>query len=156
MNTTPASIIKASPKHKWYVVVAILACLFLGTMHLVFLRPHMEAWMQNYAAGLAHKSSEELSSDFTILASSLAAGATSPLMILGLGFLYQGVRVHRSGQYPYPGMMLLRDALMETGSKARRRYKMFLALGIGLLLSGIIIGWYIFVLFHKMLPLPSA
>ena len=60
---------------------------------------------------------------------------------VGLFLIYAGSRVLTAGCFPYPGMPLPNDVVVQRGAAAARRGRMFLAVGFCTLAAGIWSGW---------------
>lgn len=148
---TLPSIIKVNPRHKQFVVVLLLGILVLGVALHLTLRPYLENWIDVYVEELPQKSREELGSDYQFFTVLVSLGLMIPMAVLGTGFLYQGYRVHCSGQYPYPRMMILRDTLLETGVNAKRWVWRFVLVGGGALIVGCVVSWFVYVTLMQLL-----
>ena len=60
---------------------------------------------------------------------------------VGLLLLYTGGRILASGCFPYPGMPLPNDVVLQKGPAARRRGRIFVLVGAGTLVAGLWSGW---------------
>lgn len=143
--------IKADPKHKKIAVLVLVGILGLGGVVITTAQPYLENWLQAYKAELPDKSREELASDYQFFTSLVAVSLVFPVALLATVFGYQGYRVYDSNQYPYPRMMILQDTPLETGAQARRRGRRFFILAGFLLLSGCVMGWYLYAILMRLL-----
>lgn len=143
-------IIRADPRHKKLTLAAVVLVLLSGIGVIAVLEPYLAAFVADYEAGIADRSPEELMADYRRFSLIASAGFAVPASLVGAAILYQGYRIHRSGRYPYPGMMLLRDAPLETGPRARRRTKRLIASGGLVIVAGYGLGWYVFSLLMRI------
>ncbi len=65
-------------------------------------------------------------------------------VVLGLLLLHVGRKTFESRRYPYQGMELVRDTRVLTGAAARKRARLFLALGVLSLTLAPMIGWHLY------------
>lgn len=152
----PVPMVHADPRHRRLLVWSVLAFVVLGSAMVLLLSPSAEAWVERYRAEIATSSADELVRDYTILTLAVSLGLAAPLAILACWFLYQSYRVYEAKRFPYPGMWLLRDTPLETGERARRRARRFLAAAVFLLVAGGVMGGSMFRLLMGVLDSVGA
>jgi hypothetical protein len=82
----------------------------------------------------------------------ISLAAVVPLMVVGTALLWQARRVLAARQYPYPGMMVLRDTKLQEGSAAIQRGRITLIVGAALLVIGVIIGSLMYEMLVRLIP----
>ena len=143
-NGEPApAIITVNPRHKRLVAWMLLGMLGVGVVLHLTLRPYIENRIAVYEEEIPTKSREELARDYKYLTLLLSTSLGLPVVFLGTVFLYQAYCVYQSGQYPYPGMIILRDTPLETGYRARRRGRQLLLVGGMVIIGGCVLSGFL-------------
>jgi hypothetical protein len=135
---TDTTVIKADPTARRVLWAALAACAALMAVALLWLPSWLRALVDlgEHQPDLAFARMAQLLRIVTVLSVALPA-------LLGALLLHLGVKIHRSGQYPYPAMRPLRDTPLVTGAAARRRAQAALAAGALLLAAAPVIAWYL-------------
>ena len=76
----------------------------------------------------------------------------APLLVMGAALLHQSRRIRAAQRYPYPGMLLLRDTKLQTGSPALERGRITSFVGTALLILGVVIAPLMYVMFVGLIP----
>ena len=149
---TPRSIVKANARHRWLMLTTMLLLIFLGSLLAVGFRPYSEKRLKAFEQKIRQKPYPELVSELKLVSAVVSLVATAPLLAMGAALLHQSRRIRAAQQYPYPGMLLLRDTKLQTGSAALERGRITSFVGTALLVLGVVIAPLMYVMFVSLIP----
>ncbi len=138
-------IIKADKKHRIKILLVALILIIVG----FFLLQYFQILL-NKLSTLAEESPElaiqKAENTFKII--------FSIMFLLSLGlciYLFKlGTLIVKSGQFPPPGLKVIRDVKLETGQKAKSKGRIVQVLSVIFLMMGIIIPIMIFLTLRNM------
>jgi hypothetical protein len=147
----PETVVKANSHHRLWTVAVLVAVLSLGVLLTIEFKPYFEQHREAFEQEIRQGSHASVIREMKMLSTVISLGVAVPLMTIGIGLLYQGKRVLGSAQYPYPGMMILRDTKLEEGPAAIKRGRTTLLVGGALLVSGFVAGSYIYMMLGRLI-----
>ena len=149
---TSGAIVKANARHRWLMAAILLVLVLVCSLLAVEFRPYSEQSLKTFEQEIRKKSHPELVSELKWVSSVISLVSAVPLMVMGAGLLYQSRRVLAAQQYPYPGMMILRDTKLQEGSAAIQRGRITSFVGAALLVLGVAIGSLMYVMLVRLIP----
>lgn len=147
---TETTVIKADPTARRLMVAALSVCACLTIGVLIWLPPWLRAQVDlaEHQPDLVYARIELLLQIMVVLSAMFPA-------LLGVLLIYVGIRVRRSGQFPYPSMRPLRDTPLLSGAAAVRRAQIAIVAGSVLLLISPLVVRYLQGIVRRLMYLLS-
>ena len=149
---TSGAIVKAKARHRWLMAAILLVLILLGSLLAVEFRSYSGQRLKTFEQEIRQKPYPEFVSELKWVSSVISLAAAVPMMVMGAALLYQSRRVLAAQQYPYPGMMILRDTKLREGSAAIQRGSITFFVGAALLVLGVVVGSLMYVMLVRLIP----
>jgi len=147
MTDTPTpEIVHADARHRRLVLFAAVA-MTAGAVVVFWWLDHRLDAIDRLAKNNLPAAAEKARSLVSAVILSVGLSFTA----LGLWLFRLGLLINRSGQYPPPGMKVIRNTLLRTGSRARIVANAALIGSLLTVLAGTVGMWYVLRLAHSLL-----
>ena len=149
MTDSPApEIVPADARLRKLVLLVSVVILAGGAVALWWLNRRLDAIDQLAEENLPAAAEEALS----LVVKALVVMGVS-LVGMGLYLFRLGVRINRAGRFPPPGVKVIRNTVVRTGTHARLRANLALVGSLLAVLAGTVGVWYVFRVAHALLQI---
>ncbi len=145
-DTNPPEIVPADSRQRKLAVFLTLAIVVGGMVALWWLDRRLDGLDRMVEENLPAAAEKALS---LVIKALVVVGGS--LVGMGLYLFWLGVQINRAGQFPPPGMKVIRNTVVRTGSRARLLANTALVSSLLAVLAGTVGMWYVFRLADTLL-----
>ena len=145
-DTNLPKIVPADPKQRRLALLAVVAIVIGGVVALWWLDRRLDGIDRLVEENLPAAAERALS----LVVKALVVMGVS-LVGMGLYLFWLGVQINRAGQFPPPGMKVIRNTVVRTGPRARLLANLALVSSLLAVLAGTVGMWYVFRLASTLL-----